>query len=126
MPVCLEHQSIFSIFHSFICTGVWDEKRLETRKPLERKNKKKQNQQQQPVQPPPPPVSTSTAAVVQQELIPKLNKEQEELIKNLEKAKEEARGTNFTYKVSISDRGEHNKTFSQNKQKSRTWKGQKK
>ena len=82
---------------------------METRKPLERKNKKKQNQQQQiqqqqqqqqQAQPTPAPVTTSTAAITA-EVAPKLTKEQDELINGLERAKEEARSTNQTYKVSL-------------------------
>ncbi|XP_038071736.1 vitamin D3 receptor-like [Patiria miniata] len=68
---------------------VWDEKRLETRKPLERKNKKKNNQIPPP--PPPqqlaPPVSTS---VPTPESAPMLSREQEELIDSLKRAKMDA------------------------------------
>ncbi|XP_022108040.1 vitamin D3 receptor B-like isoform X2 [Acanthaster planci] len=76
---------------------VWDEKRLETRKPLERKNKKKNNQVPPP--PPPqqlaPPVSTSVSTP---ETTPVLSRDQEELIDSLKKAKYDALHTSAPVK----------------------------
>lgn len=91
---------------------VWDEKRLETRKPLERKNKKKQKDQLQPLQHPSPPqpsasVSTSMSStssspscsiVMPINHAPRLNKEQEELITALERAKMDSGGSNSNAK----------------------------
>ncbi|XP_071835047.1 vitamin D3 receptor B-like isoform X3 [Apostichopus japonicus] len=77
---------------------VWDEKRLETRKPLERKNKKKQSNNIQQASPPTMPVSTSTVPPTISDTIPKLSPSQAELIGALEKAKKEATVTNIQHK----------------------------
>ncbi|XP_033626330.1 vitamin D3 receptor B-like isoform X1 [Asterias rubens] len=75
---------------------VWDEKRLETRKPLERKNKKKNNH----IPPPPPqqlapPVSTSVSTP---ESTPRLSRDQEELVDSLRRAKTDASHANAPIK----------------------------
>ncbi|XP_063957548.1 oxysterols receptor LXR-alpha-like [Lytechinus pictus] len=91
---------------------VWDEKRLETRKPLERKNKKKQKEQllvtQQHTSPQPSASSVSTSSstssspscsiVMPLSHSPKLNKDQEELITALERAKSDSGATNSNAK----------------------------
>ncbi|XP_030854495.1 oxysterols receptor LXR-beta [Strongylocentrotus purpuratus] len=92
---------------------VWDEKRLETRKPLERKNKKKQKEQllvtQQPTPPQPSASSVSTSSsstssspscsiVMPVSFSPKLNKDQEDLITALERAKTDSGATNSNAK----------------------------
>ncbi|XP_072164374.1 vitamin D3 receptor-like [Diadema setosum] len=87
---------------------VWDEKRLETRKPLERKNKKKQKDPLQvspQVAPPQPSASVTTSSTLStpscsiiQPLVPKLNKEQEELIAALERAKTDSSDANCNSK----------------------------
>lgn len=77
---------------------VWDEKRLETRKPLERKNKKKQPPNVQQQSPPTMPVSTSTSVPSITDSIPKLSPSQAELIGALEKAKMDATITNIQHK----------------------------
>ncbi|XP_071962829.1 vitamin D3 receptor B-like isoform X2 [Antedon mediterranea] len=91
---------------------VWDEKRLETRKPLERKNKKKQNHQQQQqqqahqqqqlqqqspqqtVSPQPCQGPVNSIQTMRDEKFPKLLPDQEELIRCLEKAKVSAKTSN--------------------------------
>lgn len=105
---------MFFVFFFAILTGVWDEKRLETRKPLERKNKKKQKEQllvtQQPTPPQPSASSVSTSSsstssspscsiVMPVSFSPKLNKDQEDLITALERAKTDSGATNSNAKV---------------------------
>ncbi|XP_033125875.1 oxysterols receptor LXR-alpha-like [Anneissia japonica] len=89
---------------------VWDEKRLETRKPLERKNKKKQTQQQPLQQQPQPQQQTSPPQPSQgpvnpllpvtDEKSPKLLPYQEELVRCLEKAKDAAKASNKVHQPS--------------------------
>ncbi|PIK40295.1 putative oxysterols receptor LXR-beta isoform X1, partial [Apostichopus japonicus] len=98
--LCMTIYGFIAIYRGFDPSifRCWDEKRLETRKPLERKNKKKQSNNIQQASPPTMPVSTSTVPPTISDTIPKLSPSQAELIGALEKAKKEATVTNIQHK----------------------------